>query len=110
MSETFEAIAKMLHEKSSSFAAEIEKIQKVNSDMKAKIQKFLIGLESMKQTLHPSRGQSKCAICFTRERQAVFVPCGHVVCSSCSSRALNRNPPRCFTCRTPIQDALRIYL
>ena len=91
MSENFQLLAKRLYDKSACLSNELKSILTNTEAMREKIDKVLQNAERLKNTLVPERS-NKCSICFTRERQRVFTPCGHVVCTSCCSRAENRTP------------------
>ena len=110
MESSFEGIAKLLHEKATNFGTQIELISKLNTEMREKIDAFLTALQTIRGSIFVDTAVVKCSICYTRERTQAFVPCGHVVCRNCSQRASARNPPRCFTCRAPIQETHRIFL
>ena len=57
--------------------------------------------------------KNMCPICFENPVDICFNPCGHTSCNSCviSSRmslyGINNN--KCYTCRTPINDYIKIY-
>ena len=107
---SFEGLVKLLHEKGTSFSTHIERVKRLNDELQAKAAAFLSAIDSLKGSMMVDTATPKCAICFTRPRERCFVPCGHVVCSNCAQRANQRNPPRCFTCRQPVQDTIRIFL
>lgn len=49
-----------------------------------------------------------CAVCFCpRLQSSVFVPCGHVLCTSCAER-VRRESRRCHYCRGKIREVVRI--
>ena len=110
MQNSFEGIAKLLREKATNFGTQIELISKLNTEMRDKIDAFLNALQTVQGSIFIDTNTPKCTICYTRERTHTFLPCGHVVCRNCSQRASTRNPPRCFTCRQPIQETHRIFL
>ena len=47
-----------------------------------------------------------CPICFENEIDICFNPCGHTICNKCVFTHKNN---KCFTCRSPINDYLKIY-
>jgi hypothetical protein len=107
---SFEALAKQLQEKSATFGTQIDRVKRLNTEMREKVDAFVNALTALRSTVLVDTAVPRCGICVTRVRSHCFVPCGHVVCDSCSRRANQRNPPRCFTCRQTIQDTQRIYL
>lgn len=55
-----------------------------------------------------SKGDEKCIICLTNNREAAFIPCGHrCICSGCS---LEYDYEFCPICRYPYKDIIKIYL
>ncbi|KAJ0411181.1 hypothetical protein ATCC90586_008897 [Pythium insidiosum] len=53
--------------------------------------------------------RQECAICMSRERDAVCVPCGHMAgCQSCLAR-LARDAAACPICRSAIERVIRVY-
>ena len=57
--------------------------------------------------------KNMCPICFENPVDICFNPCGHTSCNSCvissrmSSYGINNN--KCYTCRTSINDYIKIY-
>jgi hypothetical protein len=50
-----------------------------------------------------------CAVCLTKTRTHVFVPCGHLcACQQCASDCLYRGA-RCPICRQPAEQVIRVY-
>lgn len=49
-------------------------------------------------------GRNTCAICLSDEKNIVFVPCGHMCCSSCSTSISS-----CMVCRGNIDKKQKIY-
>ncbi|KAM0897538.1 hypothetical protein ACQ4PT_022505 [Festuca glaucescens] len=51
-----------------------------------------------------------CVICLKNRREAVFVPCGHLVCCcNCAKRVELVDKPLCPVCRQDIRYMLRVY-
>ena len=50
---------------------------------------------------------TQCCLCMERTIERAVVPCGHVFCNTCYSRAPNARI--CFTCRTPVTTTVRLY-
>lgn len=50
----------------------------------------------------------QCCLCLDRMCNRAFVPCGHMICSTCYEKS-----PRvkaCFTCRSRVTDVLRLFM
>ena len=45
-----------------------------------------------------------CKICFTRESNVAYYPCGHMLCEFCAKKCSN-----CPICRKPVQDVIKLY-
>jgi hypothetical protein len=58
-----------------------------------------------KSTLHGCHIEKTCPICMTEELVMFMVPCGHVICSTCSERVVDR----CFVCRSEISSKNKLY-
>lgn len=109
-SSSFSEVAKILHAKSSSLEQELDKVKTANLEMRTKVEKFIQTLDEVKTTMCANSTTLKCSICYSRGRSHAFIPCGHLVCQSCSRRAQTRTPPRCFTCRSGVDDIIRVYV
>lgn len=48
----------------------------------------------------------ECPICFNASVSHAYIPCGHTVCTDCSSR----NTMHCHSCRSFINGILKLYL
>ncbi|KAI6210296.1 E3 ubiquitin-protein ligase LRSAM1 isoform X2 [Aphelenchoides besseyi] len=87
------------------------KSQKTSSILK--IGNYKEQLEQMEETnvLLKSQMESiqkmQCVICYERS-ETVFVPCGHLCCSTCYNKLPLGNP--CPSCRRSIQQFQRIYI
>lgn len=78
-----------------------ETLQNVISDTKNAYTRRKI----TKSTLHGCRIEKTCPICMTEELVIFMVPCGHVICSVCSERVVDR----CFVCRSEITSKNKLY-
>lgn len=62
----------------------------------------------LRGVVDPERVDKKlCPVCFDREVDTCCVPCGHTVCTRCSSRMPQRAP--CPTCRAQVCERIRVY-
>lgn len=50
-----------------------------------------------------------CGICYERNKDTVFVPCGHMFCRTCAARLSGRDAP-CPFCRARIQRVIHVTL
>ena len=55
----------------------------------------------------PLINHNECPICYTREKNTVVIPCGHLCCNECLD-ILNRNNSHCHLCRGPITSSVRM--
>ena len=106
---SFTDVAKLLHEKSSSLDQELDKVKTANLEMRTKVESFMQTLDQVKSTMQ-ANPTPKCSICYSRSRTHAFIPCGHIVCQNCSRRATQRSTPRCFTCRSAVDDVIKVYV
>eukprot|EP00756_Hemistasia_phaeocysticola_P021860 Hpha_TRINITY_DN15799_c0_g1::TRINITY_DN15799_c0_g1_i1::g.38656::m.38656 len=52
-----------------------------------------------------------CTICADKERNAVFVPCGHAACcKQCADKHIRGTRPQCVICRAPVRQVVQAYL
>ena len=49
-----------------------------------------------------------CSICYVRT-PSFALGCGHILCGNCKDRAVNRDPPRCFSCRKPVESVIKLF-
>jgi len=52
----------------------------------------------------PVSEDTACKICFTRECNVAYYPCGHMLCEFCARKCGN-----CPICRKPVQDLVRLF-
>jgi len=50
-----------------------------------------------------------CGICYARNKDTAFVPCGHMVCRTCAARLSGRDAP-CPFCRARVQKIIHVTL
>jgi hypothetical protein len=55
--------------------------------------------------------KNMCPICFENPIDICLNPCGHTTCNKCiiSNRRNTYNNDKCYICRTPINDYIKIY-
>ena len=102
MNKSYEDVCQSLQKKGTEFATFLQELTVLNNDVLGKTERLLKAFDQMKGK------NATCPICYTRTQTHVCQPCGHCTCENCSSRALSRN--RCFTCRSPVQTIMRIYI
>ena len=105
-STSYEDLVKSMHQKSKELDVHICKLKKVNDDLRERSGSVLDTLKALVGTV-PQPPKS-CDVCYSRPRNYCVLPCGHVYCESCATRALTR--ARCFTCRSHISQKVKIYL
>jgi len=102
---SYEDLVKKMHDKSRELDMHICKLKKVNDDLRSR---SACVLETLKDLVGTVNGPKSCNVCYSRPRNYCVLPCGHVYCESCANRALSRS--RCFTCRSVIDQKVKIYL
>jgi hypothetical protein len=102
MNESYEHVLKSVQEKGKEFDKYLKELCQVNAEVLEKSNMLVKSFEDIKGK------KQTCPICYTRKPTHTFQPCGHCCCQSCSERALSRN--RCFTCRSPVEGIMRIYI
>ena len=85
------------------FDTQLQNLKTLNQELIIKSENIITSLNKI-----VSKINNKCTVCYTRDRNVVFQPCGHCFCSSCADRATSRN--RCFTCRQNITNSFKIFL
>ena len=88
------------------FELALNRIRTLNSALKVSTERLLKSLRELKLLIGD---KPVCPICFDpTTTMYVVVPCGHCICRDCRQRLAN--PPRCFSCRGPVDNTLRLYL
>ena len=106
--ESISKVAKIFSEKSQNLEKELDKIKHLNEMVRSNVAQFVAAINKTQKALNGTP-EDKCPICCSRDRNYAFVPCGHIVCSVCCRRA-QRSESKCFTCRTNIENIIRIYI
>ena len=97
-------------EQSKEFDEQLTRIKTLNDGLMNRSEKLLTELAGLLERVCKKDDPPKCGVCFTRLKTHCFVPCGHLVaCYQCSERAKSRSNPRCFLCRAPITDTIRVF-
>ena len=104
---SYEDLVKRMSEKSKELDGHICKLKKVNDELRDRSACVLDTLKSLVGTV--SQAPKTCNVRYSRPRNFCILPCGHAgYCESCANRAQARG--RCFTCRAPVEQIIRIYL
>jgi len=103
----YEDLIKAVHDKSCEFNLHLRKVTKLSEALASRSAEVLVAMHEMIGAARPPT-KEKCAVCYTRDRAVAFVPCGHVFCTSCAERGQRAN--RCFTCRQPVDEKIRVYI
>ena len=54
---------------------------------------------------------TECQVCMARAKDTALVPCGHVLCADCVTRANEeRIVEECPVCRETVQSTMRVYI
>ena len=103
----FQEILLNVNNRAKEFDSNLTRVRVLNEQLISRSEKLLKELDELMEKVK-QKDIKKCPICVTRPASRVFVSCGHVVCENCSDRAKQR--ARCFTCRAPILDIIKVYL
>jgi len=104
---SFEDVTRKMLTKSKELDVHIVKLKKANDELCERADTVLTSLQELVGSVRKPR--ETCNVCYSRPRQFAVLPCGHAgLCESCSARAQSRG--RCFSCRGPIEQVVRIYL
>ena len=76
-----------------------------------KLREVLVQVAAGREILRKELGadETQCTICMERPKVRAL-NCGHIFCSSCTSRILADAPQRCPVCRAPSHRSIRVYL
>ena len=59
----------------------------------------------------PLDESTECQVCMARAKDTALVPCGHVLCADCVTRANDaRLVEECPVCRETVQSTMRVYI
>ena len=104
MSESYEELAKSMHDKAVELDAHLTNIKTLNNELRSRIEKIVEALNTL-----VGDKKTTCNYCYTRKPTHALMPCGHFgYCESCAQRAFDRS--RCFTCRSAITSIAKIYV
>ena len=99
-------LARELNVRASEFDQQIAAIKAVNDNVLVETGKLLDLLSSF---VGCTGLRISCSICCTRERDHILLPCGHCTfCANCAERCRARG--RCPTCRTHVEQAMKVYM
>ena len=105
---SYQDLAKALHEKASEMNTHLTTLKDLNDDVHDRTEKMLTALKELAGS-ESLAARISCNCCYSRPRTHAFLPCGHGgLCERCAERGRRRN--RCFTCRTNIEQVVRIFL
>eukprot|EP01102_Stenamoeba_stenopodia_P011976 TRINITY_DN3724_c0_g1_i2.p1 TRINITY_DN3724_c0_g1~~TRINITY_DN3724_c0_g1_i2.p1 ORF type:complete len:336 (-),score=82.45 TRINITY_DN3724_c0_g1_i2:14-1021(-) len=78
--------------------------------LKAEVERLHSEVEELKEKQNEEEEAKLCQICCEKEKNSVFVPCGHVTsCLSCSKQIADQGH-NCPACRGVIQAVYQIYI
>ncbi|CAN0546075.1 unnamed protein product [Ectocarpus sp. 12 AP-2014] len=64
-------------------------------------------VDCKKRAGHEGDSEGKCHVCWEKEIQIIFCPCGHEACCVDCGKALEGGP--CPICRAPVKEAARAF-
>ena len=105
----YEELLRDIHTRATEYESRLTRIRTLNSQLISRAEKLMDEVSSLVACTRPNAGQL-CSICNSKPLAKTFVSCGHVFCEDCSTKALNSTRKRCFTCRTPITEAVSVYI
>jgi hypothetical protein len=91
----------------SKYSDALNKTLSANNKLREVLVQVAAGRELLRKELGADRTQ--CEICCERPKTRTL-NCGHLFCSSCTSRILTDPPQRCPTCRAPAHRSIRVYI
>lgn len=84
-------------------ACSSEKLKQINARLLSEIAE----LQDSQRDVHRDH---ECVMCMSEEMSVVFLPCAHqVVCIKCNDLHQKQGLTDCPSCRTPIQQRIRVY-
>lgn len=103
---SYTELAKDLNQRATEFAGHIDTLKEINSDLIDRTSKVLTALTAL---VGNTTLRITCSICCTRERTTVLLPCAHGgFCHDCAARCARRG--RCPTCRSTVEQAVRVFM
>ena len=103
----YEQLLQNVHERAKEFDENLIRCRTLNNQVLSRTEKLLDELNNLVEKVQ-KKDSKKCNICFTRPVTVCFVSCGHCLCENCAERCkAGRN--KCFTCRTPITNIIKIF-
>ena len=91
------------------FQRVVVKVKRQTEDVISRSEKLLSGITGLLESARSSKSKEPCTVCFTNDACIALSPCGHIFCCSCSDRLKATHGLRCFTCRTPVNEFLKIF-
>jgi E3 ubiquitin-protein ligase mind-bomb len=70
------------------------------------------GKSSLKKTISLDKLNSNnncCDVCFDKQKNCAFIPCGHVTCCETCSEKIITDRGMCIICNAEVSSALKIY-
>ena len=81
-------------------------VAKLRTDV-ALLQTQLDEIETVVEGLRQDSQKAKCIVCMEEEREALFLPCGHLVCCR---KCAGKTKRKCPICRKSVHAQQRVYL
>ncbi len=97
-----------LHAKTIELAEALTTLQSTNNSLQFYSKKLEHKLKNLGNSFFPNEVQTKkCQVCCVLARDHVVLPCSHVFCQACSTRALRT---RCHVCRNTVKEVIKLFL
>ena len=86
--------------------AEVARLRRQAAAAEAEATRLRGALEAV-----PLDESTECQVCMARAKDTALVPCGHVLCADCVTRANEeRIVEECPVCRETVQSTMRVYI
>ena len=86
--------------------AEVARLRRQAAAAEAEATRLRGALEAV-----PLDESTECQVCMARAKDTALVPCGHVLCAECVTRANEeRIVEECPVCRETVQSTMRVYI
>jgi hypothetical protein len=94
-----------------SYNNDIKNIEENIEDIELKLRDFTLLFKNIINNIVTEKEISKniCPICFENEIDICITPCGHTTCNNCIMSNSNFYNNKCFTCRSPVNEYIKLY-
>jgi len=105
-----QSINKVVEEKTNELDVKRQELEKERDDLSRKLNALRKVISTgIHDLVKPEDVQKKmCPVCFDKEVNMVYVPCGHTYCNGCAELDRSRNA-KCPQCRATINARIKIF-